>query len=224
MRFEDTFSIPIPLEDAWQAFQDLEMVGGCMPGATLTNVDGDHLEGTVRLRVGPMALTYRGVGEVVSRDSESTTMRLRLQGKDLKGASTASAEVTARLVDSGSATDVAVATELALTGRPAQFGRGVLADVSSSLMRQFAESLEQQLQAGQSEAEDSGDPGFNPDGAPAKRADHGAEGASVDGLRLAMDVLGARRVQIGVAAASTVLITLAVRHLHKRARRARGVR
>jgi len=141
MRLEHDFTVPVPVEQAWAVLLDLPRVAPCMPGATLTEVDGDTFAGTVKVKLGPIALTYHGKGHIVERDEVAHRAVIEASGKDSRSAGTAAATVTANLVPDGTGTRVEVVTELTITGRPAQFGRGMIADVSAKLIGQFADCL-----------------------------------------------------------------------------------
>ena len=126
-------------------FMDLERVGGCFPGATVTEVTAAAFEGTVKVKLGPIALVYAGSGQFLSRDDAAYRAVIEAKGKDKRGNGTAGATVTIQLAPSGSGTRVDVATDLAITGKPAQFGRGVMQDVSDKLLQQFVTCIESQL-------------------------------------------------------------------------------
>jgi carbon monoxide dehydrogenase subunit G len=141
------FTVPAPLADTWAAFNDIESVAGCFPGATVTGVDGDDFTGTCKVKLGPIALVYGGTGSFTSKDETAGTFALEAKGKDKRGNGTAGANVTAALTDAGGgSTEVEVVTDLHITGKPAQFGRGVIQDVSDKLLNQFVACLEQRLQ------------------------------------------------------------------------------
>ena len=127
---------------------DVERIAPCMPGATLTSRDGDAFTGTVKVKVGPINLTYGGNAKFVSVDEAAGVVVIEGSGKETRGTGTAKALVTCRLVDNGDSTDVEVDTDLNITGKPAQFGRGVLADVSAKLVDQFAACLSEEILAG----------------------------------------------------------------------------
>jgi len=149
MKLENRFTVPVPVDEAWQVLLDVERVAPCMPGATLTSVDGDRFEGTVKVKVGPINLTYGGKASFVSKDEATHVAVIDGSGKETRGTGTAKALITCRLIDRGATTDVEVDTDLAVTGKPAQFGRGVLADVSAKLVDQFAACLSAEIAAGQ---------------------------------------------------------------------------
>jgi carbon monoxide dehydrogenase subunit G len=148
MKLENRFTVPVPVDEAWRVLLDVERVAPCMPGATLTSRDGDQFEGTVKVKVGPINLTYGGRASFVSKDESTHVAVIDGSGKETRGTGTAKALITCRLIDRGDSTDVEVDTDLNVTGKPAQFGRGVLADVSGKLVDQFAACLADELRSG----------------------------------------------------------------------------
>ncbi|UGQ12761.1 SRPBCC family protein [Yinghuangia sp. ASG 101] len=147
MKLENTFSIPVSAEEAWQVLLDIERIAPCVPGATLTSSEGDTHKGKVKVKLGPIGLTYNGTVTFLSQDADAQVVVLEAAGREMRGNGTAKAQVTCRLVGNGAATDVFVETELAITGKPAQFGRGALAEVSGALIGQFAANLAEELTA-----------------------------------------------------------------------------
>ncbi|WP_353508095.1 SRPBCC family protein [Intrasporangium sp.] len=145
MELTHSFTVPTSVDDAWALFMDLERVGGCFPGATVTEVTDDGFSGTVKVKVGPISLLYTGSGSFVARDDEGHRAVIEAKGKDRRGNGTAGATVTIQLSPDGSGTRADVVTDLAVTGKPAQFGRGVMQDVSDKLLGQFIACIEQQL-------------------------------------------------------------------------------
>ena len=139
------FTVPVPIDDAWAHFNDISSVAECFPGATVTSVEGDTFAGSVKVKLGPIALVYNGSGTFTEKDEASHRMVVDAKGKDKRGNGTAGAAVTMTMVEAGSSTDVEVVTDLAITGKPAQFGRGVMQDVSDKLLGQFVSCLEQRL-------------------------------------------------------------------------------
>ncbi|MGZ6792253.1 MAG: SRPBCC family protein [Mycobacteriales bacterium] len=148
MQLENRFTVPVPRAEALKVLLDVERIAPCMPGATLTSRDGDAFTGTVKVKVGPINLTYGGKASFLSVDEAAGVVVIEASGKETRGTGTAKAQVTCTLVDKGGSTDVEVDTDLAITGKPAQFGRGVLADVSSKLVDQFASNLSAEILAG----------------------------------------------------------------------------
>jgi carbon monoxide dehydrogenase subunit G len=147
MRLDHTFTVPVPVDQAWDVLLDVPRIAPCMPGAALTDFDGESFNGTVKVKLGPIQLTYKGKGRFVERDEAARRVVIEASGRDVRAAGTAAATVTAVLAPDGDSTRVDVATELTVTGKPAQFGRGMLADVSGKLLNQFADCLAGQLAA-----------------------------------------------------------------------------
>lgn len=141
MELHNQFSVPVPVEQAWDTLQDLERIAPCLPGATVLSFDGEHCKGQVKVKVGPISLTYGGELTILERDESRHVLVMSGQGKETRGTSSASARVTASLNESAGVTTVDVHTDLELTGKPAQFGRGIIADVSNRLIGRFAENL-----------------------------------------------------------------------------------
>jgi carbon monoxide dehydrogenase subunit G len=148
MKLENRFTVPVPRADAMKVLLDVERIAPCLPGATLTSKEGDAFTGTVKVKVGPINLTYGGKASFVVVDEADGVVVIDASGKETRGTGTAKALVTCRLLDKGQTTDVEVDTELSITGKPAQFGRGVLADVSSKLVDQFASCLAEEILVG----------------------------------------------------------------------------
>ncbi|HEU0289075.1 MAG TPA: SRPBCC family protein [Nocardioidaceae bacterium] len=145
MELEHRFTVPTPVADTWDAFNDLERIAPCFPGASLSSVEGDDFAGSVKVKLGPVSLLYNGSGRFVERDVDAHQAVIEAKGKDKRGNGTASATITAKLSPDGEQTLVEVTTDLAITGKPAQFGRGVIQDVSDKLLGQFVSCLEQNL-------------------------------------------------------------------------------
>lgn len=141
MELTHDFTVPAPIEQAWETFMDLERVGGCFPGATVTSVEGDSFSGTVKVKLGPIALQYNGSGKFVERDDANRKAVLEAKGKDRRGNGTAGATVTVHMSPGTNETRIDVTTDLSITGKPAQFGRGVMQDVAGRLVDQFADNL-----------------------------------------------------------------------------------
>jgi uncharacterized protein len=141
MELEHSFIIPVPPEQAWPALLDVERIAPCMPGATVDSVDGDVIKGRIKVKVGPVAMTYAGTAHFTERDEQARSITLEASGKETRGAGTASATVRSSLEDEGGQTKVVVHTTMSVTGRPAQFGRGVMAEVSGRIIERFAANL-----------------------------------------------------------------------------------
>lgn len=141
MELEHSFTVPVPKERAWDVLLDVERVAPCMPGATLDSVDGDVINGRIKVKVGPISMTYTGKAEIVEKDQAAGVIRMDASGKETKGAGTASATVRSFLEGSGTQTRVTVQTTMNVTGKPAQFGRGVMNEVGGKLIGIFADNL-----------------------------------------------------------------------------------
>ncbi len=152
MELTHDFTVPASIDDAWATFMDLERVGSCFPGATVTSVDESGFAGTVKVKLGPIALQYAGTGQFLERDDAGHRAVIEAKGKDKRGNGTAGATVTVQLAPSGEGTRIDVTTDLSVTGKPAQFGRGVMQDVSDKLLQQFVACIEGQFAADEPEA------------------------------------------------------------------------
>jgi hypothetical protein len=141
------FRVGVPVERAWELLTDVEGIAPCMPGAQLQEIQGDEYRGIVKVKVGPITAQYKGVARFLERDEAAHRAVLRAEGRETRGQGNANATITARLEAVGDATNVTVVTDLTITGRVAQFGRGVLADVSAKLLGQFVDCLESKLLA-----------------------------------------------------------------------------
>jgi carbon monoxide dehydrogenase subunit G len=147
MELEHSFTVPVPEDRAWEVLLDVERVAPCMPGASLDSVDGDVISGRIKVKVGPIAMTYAGTARFTERDPHARVVTLEASGKETRGAGTAAATVRSMLEGRGDRTHVIVHTTLNVTGRPAQFGRGVMAEVGGKLIGIFATNLAQMLTA-----------------------------------------------------------------------------
>ena len=215
MELDNSFTVPVPPDQAWDVLLDVKRIAPCMPGATVDEVDGDVVNGRIKVKVGPVSLTYRGTAKFIERDPDAHHVVLEASGKETRGAGTASAPVQASLTPdaSGNGTQVTMHTTMNVTGRPAQFGRGVMVEVGGKLVEQFAANLAQ-LIAGDSPA------GPGEDGGPAGPAGTVTEaaGGSVDGVgapAATTDARGGNGASSGAAAAaaapiaSTTTVTVA---------------
>ena len=142
MDLNNEFTVSAPVAQAWAVLTDLERIAPCMPGAELQEIDGDEFRGIVKVKVGPITAQYKGTAKFLERDDANHRAVIRAEGRDTRGQGNASATITATLTEVGGATHVSVVTDLTVTGKVAQFGRGVMADVSAKLMGQFVQSLE----------------------------------------------------------------------------------
>jgi len=148
MELTHRFTVPTGIEETWAHFEDIAGLATCFPGAQVTSVDGDTFTGSVKVKLGPIALVYNGSGTFVEKDDEAHRFVVDAKGKDKRGNGTAGAHVTATFTEeSPGSTKVEVVTELQITGKPAQFGRGVIQDVSDKLLGQFVDCLQARVGA-----------------------------------------------------------------------------
>jgi len=143
MELINTFDVSVPVETAWKVLTDVERIAPCLPGAQLQEIEGDEYRGIVKVKVGPIQAQYKGKAVFVERDDTAFRAVLEASGRDTRGQGNASATITAQLEGAGETTHVTVTTDLTVTGKVAQFGRGVLADVSAKILTQFVDNLEQ---------------------------------------------------------------------------------
>ena len=142
MQLNNTFTVAAPLDEAWEAFNSPETVAPCFPGATLLSSTGDAFTGEVKVKLGPIAMSYKGKGAFVKRDKETRTIVIEASGRDSRGNGTAAATVTGTMNALGpQETEVTMVSDLKITGRPAQFGRGAISDVADKLIGQFSAHL-----------------------------------------------------------------------------------
>jgi carbon monoxide dehydrogenase subunit G len=143
MELINTFEVSVPVETAWKVLTDVERIAPCLPGAQLQEIEGDEYRGIVKVKVGPIQAQYKGKATFLERDDVNFKAVLDAAGRDTRGQGNASAIITAQLEAAGESTLVTVTTDLTVTGKVAQFGRGVLADVSAKILTQFVDNLEQ---------------------------------------------------------------------------------
>lgn len=174
MDLTNSFTVPADIDTAWNTLLDVEAIAPCMPGAKLTSVDGDDFTGTVKVKLGPVSLTYGGEAMFLEKDAENRVAIIEGTGKETRGSGTAKAVVTTALIaESPEVTRVDVTTNLTITGKAAQFGRGVMQDVAGRLVDQFASNLEGVIAARMSSGEPTAEAG-------SANASEGESGAPVD--------------------------------------------
>ena len=148
MDLNHEFAVNVPIDQAWQILTDLERIAPCLPGAQLTEIEGDTYRGQVKIKVGPILAQFKGQASFVSRDDNAHKATLKVEGRDTTGKGNASAMITAELTSiTPTSTKCTVHTDLSISGKVAQFGRGALADVSDKLLAQFSENLNQLIAA-----------------------------------------------------------------------------
>jgi uncharacterized protein len=171
MELKNDFKVDVPVSEAWSVLTDLERIAPLMPGAQLQEVEGDEYRGVVKVKVGPITAQYKGTAKFLEQSESAGKVVLFASGRDTRGQGNATATITATLTPEGDGTHVQVVTDLSVSGKVAQFGRSVLADVSAKLLGQFADALEADLAA----SGRSGASGDLPDG-PTNPASDGGSG------------------------------------------------
>ena len=187
IELDNSFTVPVPPEQAWDVLLDVERIAPCMPGASVTSVEGDEIEGQVKVKLGPLSLTYKGTAKFTDKDQAGHAISIEATGKETRGSGTASATVRANLTpgDGAGQTLVSIHTSLNVTGKPAQFGRSLLPEVSGKLIQQFATNLEAMINADSAAAAGTAAPGTDEavadeavaDAAVADEADAGVDAA-----------------------------------------------
>ncbi|MGW1716607.1 SRPBCC family protein [Streptomyces sp. NPDC002156] len=155
MKIDNEFEVGVPVERAWQALTDLESLAPCMPGAQLTGVEDEVYRGRVKVKVGPVISQFAGTARFVEKDEAAHHAVISAVGKDTRGAGNASATIDARLRAEGAGTVVTVSTDLNISGKLAQFGSGMIKEISEKLFAQFIENVEAQLLAPDADAADA---------------------------------------------------------------------
>jgi carbon monoxide dehydrogenase subunit G len=197
------FRVAVPIGTAWKVLTDVERVAPCIPGAQLLSVDGDDFTGAVKVKVGPITVSYKGDASFQEKDEAAQRVVIKANGKETRGNGNAAALVTAQLKDEGDATSVVITTDLTISGKAAQFGRGVLADVSGNLIAQFAKRLEADLLGGATGGHVAGtDAAAATLAAPAQAP----QGESVDLLKVVAVPLAKRAAPIAVGVAAGVAL------------------
>jgi carbon monoxide dehydrogenase subunit G len=152
MELSNEFEVSVPIAEAWAVLTDVERIAPCLPGAQLQEVEGEEYRGVVKVKVGPITAQYKGAAHFIEKDEASHKAVLWASGRDTRGQGNASASITAELTPNGDSTHVSVLTDLTITGKVAQFGRGVIGDVSVKLLDQFVENLETTVLSGDAAA------------------------------------------------------------------------
>jgi len=232
VKIEDEFHVDVPVTEAWKVLLDVERIAPCMPGAQLQEIEGDEYRGIVKIKVGPITAQYKGAARIVETDEAAHKVVLKADGRDTRGQGNASATVTATLTADGGGTLVHIDTDLNITGKVAQFGRGVMADVSSKLLGQFATNLERDVLSGNGAAASTPNADAAPAGAestsgkpvaseaPSVRTIDAPEAEPVDLLDTAGNAVAKRVVPIVIA----LIVFLALWSIRKRRKRKRQQR
>ncbi len=177
MELTNDFRVGVPVPDAWKVLTDVERIAPMLPGAQLQEVEGDEYRGVVKVKVGPITAQYKGAATFVERDEAAGRVVLKASGRDTRGQGNASAVITATMTADGDGTKVSVVTDLTVTGKVAQFGRGVMSDVSSKLIGQFVDSLEADIEASGRSSEHSAEAGEPDDSTSRAASPGGSNGA-----------------------------------------------
>lgn len=180
MKLENEFTVDAPVDEAWNVMLDLERVTPCLPGAQLTEQEGDEYKGKMTVRLGPVKQEYDGTVKFEETDEEEHRAVLKADGKDKRGQGTASATITSTMSEDNGGTKVHVETDMQLTGRAAQFGRGVQQDVAAKLLTQFADCLEKEI-LGENIQEDPEPAAASTNGSSAEPKETGEATASANG-------------------------------------------
>ena len=219
MEITDTFRVSTPIDQTWKVLLDIERIAPCLPGAELQEIEGDEFRGIVKVKVGPITAQYKGAARFAEVDEANRRVVLDASGRDTRGQGNAKATISVDMAEDGGGTKVDIRTDLQITGKVAQFGRGVLADVSTKLLGQFVENLERDVLA-QAAVPAAPATAPAPAGTPTAPATNGAASASsgtsgptsgarqvasqpaepVDLLDVAGAPVGKRLVPIGIAA------------------------
>lgn len=176
MKINNEFTVGVPVEEAWDVMLDLERIAPCLPGASIQESTGDgEYKGTMKVKIGPITATYKGTVKIEEANEGAHRAVIKATGRDARGQGTASATITSTLEGQGNDTKVNVETDMHLTGRAAQFGRGIAQDVASKMLGQFADCLEEEL-AGQPQGQATA--GAAPSGAPSGAAEGDGNGST----------------------------------------------
>src|SRR5215212_6249012 len=151
MKINNEFTVSVPVEQAWNTMLDLERIAPCLPGASIQESEGDEYKGTMKVKIGPITANYKGTVKFEETDEENHRAVLNASGRDARGQGTASATIVSTLQEEGEETRVRVETDMKLTGRAAQFGRGIAQDVATKMLNQFADCLEREISGGPEE-------------------------------------------------------------------------
>jgi hypothetical protein len=222
VELNNDFEVAAPIGLVWSVLTDVERIAPCLPGAQLLEIEGDEFRGVVKIKVGPITAQYKGAASFLERDDTGYRAVLRAEGRDTRGAGNAAADITAELEATDVGTKVTVTTDLTVTGKVAQFGRGVMADVSKKLMGQFADNLSDLMAASSDEADadvaiddaaaeapaDGAEAGATADEAPAVRVVDAPEVEAIDLLGAAGAPVLKRLVPTLLAVAVVVVVVL----------------
>jgi uncharacterized protein len=209
MKLENEFTVPAPVAQAWDVLLDVERVAPCLPGAAIESSEGDEHKGTMTIKVGPITTRYRGTVKIEEAEEQAHRAVLRAQARDSRGQGTASATITSTMEETDEGTRVRVETDMRVTGPVAQFGRGVMQDVSAKLMGQFADCLAEKMTAGEPAAVPAGAPPPGPAGESAEAAARAPEPRAPEALDLgeaSREAVLKRAVPVVAALAALIVV------------------
>jgi carbon monoxide dehydrogenase subunit G len=207
-----TFSVPVPIAEAWNVLTNVERIAPCLPGAQLQEVEGETYRGAVKVKVGPIQAQFKGQASFVEKDDVNYKVVLKGEGRDTGGKGNASAVITAQLtaIDATS-TQVNVNTDLSITGKVAQFGRGALADVSDKLLAQFSDNLNNLIASEPAAAAPAPQPAPTAEtGQPVVRKIDGPEAAPINLIEAAGGTIVKRALPVVAGVAVLVLLIIAI--------------
>ncbi len=227
MQIENSFAVNASPDRVYEFLLDVNNVVGCVPGAELSEVvDPDTFKGKVRIKVGPVTVSYNGTAHITSRDADTRTATLQAEGRETTGSGSAQATTTMAVAGDGEGSKVTLTTDFTVVGRVAQFGRGIMEDVSRHLVGQAAECIQAKLEAPvatATEAATEGAPASAPAAAPAPAP------AALDAVALGRAVARERisrlpvRPQWILMAVQGVIVLLLIRRFRRARRRRRAM-
>jgi uncharacterized protein len=212
MKINNEFTVSAPIDQAWETMLNLEKIAPCLPGAAIQEEKGDgEYDGTMKVKIGPITANYKGTVKFEEVDEENHRAVLQATGRDARGQGTASATITSTLQEEGDSTKVSVETDMKLTGRAAQFGRGIAQDVATKMLSQFASCLEEEIMGGPEEgaaaaaAEPTGEENGSRDGTQQQPPPAAAAGGTAGRIISSEDpsVMGGGTVEGAVVAGSS---------------------
>ncbi|MEM9468297.1 MAG: SRPBCC family protein [Actinomycetota bacterium] len=215
MRIENDMHVAASIDEAWALLTDIPAIAPCLPGAELTGQEGDTYEGTMKVKVGPVTAEYSGTATVMEMDEASRTVKLTASGRDKRGAGNASADIFAEMKEEDGGTTVSIATDLKVSGKVAQFGRGVMGDISKKLLGQFAECIEGKLQSAEAVADDvaaaSAEMDESAGAASSASSGGGGDDDVLDLMEVAGGALAKRLVPVVAAVVAAIILYLIFR-------------
>jgi carbon monoxide dehydrogenase subunit G len=223
MKLENSFSVAAPLDQTWRTLLDIERVAGCLPGARIEPGDEDGVyRGAMKMKLGPMTVDYRGTARLQDVDEDTHTASIAVQGREAKGQGTAAAVIENRLEPQNGSTKVVAVTDLKITGRQAQFGRGIMEDVANTMMGEFAKRLEAEIKSGGPSAEPAGEAKPAVAAEPQRAAPRAEERAEPEPLDVGNVLARTPAVRYAGAGAAALVLLAMVAAVLLRGRRRRG--